>query len=130
MLLPKEDQEARSLAKALNAMGYRFTHIANEIDIPWRSAIIARSKGKAMWVSKGFPDYMIISKSGSLVFIELKRQRRILKSGKLWASPSSIQPEQIERIETLSKIKNTYATICYWYKDALAFLQSIDKNYL
>lgn len=127
MTIPKEDQEAKDFAKLLNMMGYKFTHIANEIDIPGKGAIIAGAKGRAMGVSKGFPDYMIISKSGSLVFIELKRQRKILKNGKLGASPSKVQPEQVEWIDRLSQLQNVHATICYWYRDALAFISNIDN---
>lgn len=50
--------------------------------------------------------------------MELKRQRKILKSGKMGASPSSVEPEQEEWIEFLNTLPYCEACICFGCKEA------------
>lgn len=66
----REDAEARLLHTWLDLNGYRdrHTHIQNENPDPKQ-----RVRGRAMGVSPGFPDYIILLKCGRILFLELKR---------------------------------------------------------
>ena len=127
-MIPSEDIEAEILANWLRFKKYTFTHIANQSWQYWsKNIIIMMNKKKKMWVSKWFPDYCIILKRRSLLFIELKRQRKILKSWKLWASPSIISEEQKEWIRKLNEIDNIWAFIAYWADEAINIIQEQEK---
>jgi hypothetical protein len=65
---------------------------------------------------------------GSLLFLELKRPRPILKNWKLWKSPSIISEEQKKWIETLSRIDNVESVICFWYKEAIDIIQMLETK--
>ena len=127
MNIPSEDQEAYQLANYLRLNNYKSTHIWNESAQSWtKNIIIMMTKKKRMWVSKWFPDYCIILKRWALLFIELKRQRRKLKSWKLWASPSVISPEQVEWIKELNALPNIWAEIAYWSEDAIRIIEEYE----
>lgn len=126
-MIPTEKQEWEKLANILKAKQYKFTHIANEIWISGKVWMLVNKNKKLQWLSKWFPDYCIILKRWSLLFIELKRQRKILKSGKLWASPSIISKEQIEWLEALNKIPNVEAHICYGCDEAIVLIEKLEK---
>lgn len=117
-LIPTEDTEAEILATWLQFNNYHFTHIWNE---SWqrgtKNIIAMMNKKKRLGVSPGFPDYCIVLKRGSLLFIELKRQRKILKNWERGASPSITSKEQKQWVEILWSIQNIAAEICYWAED-------------
>ena len=118
--IPLEDIEAESLATWLRFKHYKFTHIWNESGQRGTINIIKMmEKKKRMWVSTGFPDFCIVLKRWSLLFIELKRQRKKLKNWELWASPSKVSDDQKEWVEILSNIENIMACISYWWEDAV-----------
>ena len=66
---------------------------------------------------------MIILKSWSLLFIELKLKWKILKNWKIWASPSKISDEQKEWLRSLANIDNVEALIAYWFDHAKEIIQ-------
>lgn len=118
--IPLEDIEAESLATWLRFKHYKFTHIWNESGQRGTINIIKMmEKKKRLWVSTWFPDFCIVLKRWSLLFIELKRQRKKLKNWELWASPSRVSDEQKEWVATLWSIENIMACICYWWEDAV-----------
>ena len=119
-MIPTEEQEGKEFARLLDLNWYFFTHIANEIWI--------NRKKKTQGLKKWVPDYMIILKNWWLLFIELKRQRKILKSWKLWASPSVISEEQKKWIETLNKINNVEAYICFWALEAWEKVKEVEER--
>lgn len=118
MTVPKEDDEAIMLANWLKINKYTFSHIANESWLPRKVAMLAAIKKKRMWLTPWFPDYCIILKRGSLLFIELKRQRPVGKRWKLLKSPSVISDKQLEWIDKLNNIDNVAACIAYGHEDA------------
>lgn len=129
MAVPKEDDEAKALANWLRLNNYKSSHIWNESGQSWtRNIIIMMKKKKAMWVSKGFPDYCICLKRKSLLFIELKRQRPIWKSGKLLKSPSKIMQEQLEWQSELNNVDNVACEICYWADDAIKTILKYEND--
>lgn len=128
MTLPTEDQESYELARRLNINNYKFSHIWNESGQRWtRNIIIMMQKKKKMWVSPWFPDYCIILKNWSLLFIELKRQKPILKNGTLWKSPSKVSEEQIDRVLKLNQLDNVFAYIAYWANEAIQIINDLEQ---
>lgn len=123
-----EDWEASMLSVYLKSLRYTFTHIANESGQAWTLNIIkAMKKKKKLGVSRWFPDYCVIAKNWVLVFIELKRQRKVLKDWSLGAAPSKISDEQSFWIEELNKLDNVYAYVAYGYQDALEQLNNVES---
>lgn len=85
---PLESEEARILMEYCQLKNYRFHHSKNETGRPNASGKVRN--WKAVWdkrdgVSPGFPDYVIVTKTG-VYFIELKRVRGSSTSEdqKLW----------------------------------------------
>ena len=64
----REDAEAKLLHQWLQLNGYWHAHIPNEDPDPKQ-----RARGKAMGVSPGFPDFLILLKNECTLFLELKR---------------------------------------------------------
>jgi VRR-NUC domain len=64
----REDADTKILHQWLQLRDYWHAHIPNEDPDPKQ-----RARGKAMGVSPGFPDMMILLKNGRTMFIELKR---------------------------------------------------------
>ena len=128
MTVPTENQEAERLSNWLRNNKYKFTHIANESGLPPKVAMLAAKRKKRMGLSPWFPDYCIILRRGSLLFIELKRQRAVLKNGKLWASPSKTSNEQIEWIDELNQIPNIQAEVCYGCDESIETIKRIEDS--
>ena len=102
MNLKWENLESELFAKWLKSNEYKSTHIANESWLPPRVAMLSSLRKKRMWTSPWFPDYCIILKCGSLLFIELKKPRTLKKNGEYKALSSDwieISPEQEEWIK-------------------------------
>ena len=119
-----EEQEGVILANWLRANKYKFTHVWNE---SWqrgtRNIIIMMARKKRLWVSKWFPDYCIILKRWSLLFIELKKVRW----PKWWLNWSTISEEQIEWCNALSGIPNMQAEICHGSKESIDLIERIEN---
>jgi len=122
--MTEEDYESILFSKWLSVRGIWHTHIANE-----RSTSIAHgAKLKRMGVSRGVPDYMIIVNAkqskinkASLVFIELKRKRKILKSGNK-SKTNLLTKEQKDWINKLNEVKNINAYVCYGGDSAIELI--------
>lgn len=128
-LVPKEQQEWEMLANWLKHNNYTFTHIANEIWITWHIGMLINKKKVKQWLNKWFPDYCIILKKWSLLFIELKRIKPI--SGKTWKqlkSPSIISQEQIDWHNKLNKIDNVACEFAYWCNEAINIINKYENN--
>lgn len=123
----KEEQEWEILKNWLEANNYKFTHIANEIWISGRIWMLVNRKKIKQGLKKWFPDYCIILKRRSLLFLELKRKRKTLKSWKLWSSPSKVSEEQKIWIKELNEIANIEAHICYWAEEAIRLIEEMEE---
>ena len=121
-LIPTETQETIALANWLRAHNYIFTKNPNETFTKFMNV-----KNKLEGVSAWVPDMMIILKRGSLLFIELKRQKKILKSWKLSSSNSKISEEQKRWIESLNTVKNVEAQVCYWAEEAIKLIEELES---
>lgn len=125
-----ENLEAETLSRWLTLQWYSFTHIANESGLPPKIAMLAALRKKRMWTSPWFPDYCIILKRGSLLFLELKKKRTRKKNGEYKAISSdwiTISPEQAKWIEKLDNIDNVGALIAYWCEEAIEKIQELEK---
>lgn len=123
-----ENLEAENLARWLRWNNYTHSHLANESGLPPKVAMLASIRKKRMWVTKGVPDYLIILRRGSLLFIELKRPCPLLKSWKLGKSPSVVSEEQKDWIEKLSRIDNVEACLAYGCKQAIEIIEHLEKK--
>jgi len=124
MTVPKESVEQEQLANWLDNNWYRFSAIRNESDT--RSFFKGKQR-KLSGCRKGIPDFVILLKRKSILFIELKRQRKVLKSGKLWASPSVVSDEQVKWNKELNDIENVSSVICYWFTEALETILNYER---
>lgn len=114
--VPLETVEQQSLAWWLRANNYLFYKSPSETyTTSWKQ----KKKNTLEGVTKGFPDIVIVLKRKSLLFIELKRQRETWKNWGLIASPSKVSDEQKMWCNTLDKINNIWACICYGHKEAI-----------
>ncbi len=124
MNIPKESEEQINLASWLKVNNYlSYKSPSETYTTSWNQ----KRKNKAEGVTKGFPDICIILKRWSLLFIELKRQKRILKSWKIWKSPSIISKEQLEWQEELNKLQNIQCEICYWFNESIKLIKELEK---
>ena len=121
--IPLESYEQEKLANWLRANNYLFFKAPSEtFTKSWKQ----KRKNRLEWVTKGFPDTTIILKNNALLFIELKRQKRILKNWNLWKSPSVVSEEQKKWIKELNQIKNVQAEVCYWADEAIKFIEYLE----
>ncbi len=130
MKVPLEHDEAVVLSQWLSFNKLSHWHIPNEtFTTSWNQ----KRRNKEAGVTKGIPDYfIIIPKEKSKyernihIWIELKRQKPVLKSGKIGKSPSTISPEQLDTIEKLNLHHDTKAKICYGAEESINYI----KQYL
>ena len=113
MIIPREEDEQKALVKWLRIKGWRFTHIAHGGNYSRNLGV----KLKAMGLSPGVPDLMIIVPERGLVFIELKRQ----KGG-------VISAEQCDWIDALDDCPGVRCTVCKGCMPAIEYLNNLTKN--
>jgi len=119
MKVPLEKYESIFLANRLDYYKYVFSAIRNESDT--RSFFKGKQR-KLSWVRPGIQDFFIKLKKGSICMIELKRQRPVLKSWRLWKSPSTVSIEQYVWQTEIAMTDNCYAKICYGAKEAIEYI--------
>lgn len=108
---PSENDEAKALHQWLTLKRYKHTHIMNESGAGYKN--MRRSMlGRAMGVSRGVPDFMIIA-GNRLIFVELKRQQG-----------GRIAPEQEEWLKALASTGAACA-ICKGWKVAADFIEQV-----
>jgi hypothetical protein len=114
-IVPTEAQEGATLVAYLRVKGYKFTHIPNETGgspEAKRRAIRMKQQG----TSRGFPDYLVITKSG-LATIELKRVKG-----------STVTAEQWEWLKALTTA-GVPSQVCRGAEDAIKFLEGLESNH-
>lgn len=126
----KEDQEAITFANWLRVKWYRFTHIANESGLPPKVAMLSAIKKKRMWLSPWVPDFIIVLKRWTLLFLELKRTLEPTDYRKDWKLKSSApwpSEQQLEWLSTLGNLDNVEAILAYWLKEACELVEHYEK---
>lgn len=109
MDVASEYAESVIFANWLRARGLTFSHIPNSTYTPSHAA---KAKNKAMGVSKGVPDYLILL-PGRVVFVELKRRHG-----------GRVSPEQLEWGEALVR-SGAFFSVCYGALEAISFVTSL-----
>lgn len=125
-----ENTESENLANWLRINNYMFTHIANESWLPPKVAMLSALRKKRMWLSPWFPDFCIILKRWSLLFIELKKQRTKKKNWEFKALSTdwiSISEEQKQWCDKLNEIPNVQADIYYWAEESIKNILKIEN---
>jgi hypothetical protein len=118
MVIPQETEEAQILAQYCDLKGFIYTKTAQETYTGYKQS----RKNKEEWVRPWLPDFIVLGKS--VYFIELKRQRAILKNGKRWASPSNISDPQKKWAEKLQSYwKPIVYLLAYGSKEAIQMLE-------
>lgn len=114
-----EHQHAVLFANWLRSEWYFFHHSPNETFTKFHNV---RRKNTLEGVSKGFPDYVIILKRWSLLFIELKKER-----WKKWGlNGSKISPEQATWISKLGNIDNVGAYFAHGFEEAKRIVMEME----
>ena len=129
LLLPKEDEEQKELVKYLKEKNYFFYATNNENNTFKQNrkySMIAEQKAKANGKLKGVSD-MTIFTSDTIVFLELKRQRPILKSGKLGTPVNKPSEEQSNFIANVNEFHYAYGCVAYGCDDAIRILSGKGK---
>ena len=104
----------------LKKNGYRFTKSPNEtFTKSWNQ----KRKNKSEGVSPGFPDYTIILKRKSLLFIEMKKERG--KKGGM--NGSVISDEQVEWVNALDDVPNVSACFAHGNKEAVEIVKRFES---
>ena len=126
-----EEIESMKLAQRLNFNKYLASHIANESWLPPKYMMLVGIKKKRMWLKKWFPDFLIILKRWSLLFIELKKPRNKKSNWEYYALSSdwiNISEEQEYWVNELNKIDNVDAYFCFGFEDAKKLIDSLEKT--
>ena len=122
--LPTEDMEQEELIKWLIKNNYFFFATKNENNQSFNNRLVAikiEAKAKARGKIKGTPDLCIFT-DNKIVFIELKKQRPVLKSGKLGKPTNDATDEQIEFIAKVNGFRYAYGVVAFGCDEAVKIL--------
>ena len=123
--LPTEDTEQEELVKWLIKNNYFFFATKNENNQSFNNRLVAikiEAKAKARGKIKGTPDLCIFT-DNTIVFMELKRQKPILKSGKLGKATNDATKEQLEFLAKVNDYKYAYGAVAFRCDDAVKILE-------
>jgi hypothetical protein len=123
--LPAEEIEQKELVRILRRNDIFFFAANNENNQSFANrghAIKLEAKAKAMGKLRGTSDLCIFGLE-YIIFIELKKQRPILKSGKRGAAKSKPSEEQLEFIEKSNQYDYCKSFVAYGCDEALAILK-------
>lgn len=122
--LPSEADEQKALVGYLKKKGIFFFATNNENNTfkqDRKYAMIAEQKAKANGKLKGVSDLCIFMED-TIVFLELKRQRPILKSGKLGTPTNKASDEQNDFIAKVNEYKYSYGAVAFGCDEAIKIL--------
>lgn len=111
-LIPTEYQECVKIIQYCKLHGIRIAHIHNEM---WTSSWGQKIKAKALGVSSGVPDYLIIHKN-KLLFVEVKRK----KGGRL-------SDEQKEWLQALANTESATVAVVKGFEEFVELIEGLDK---
>lgn len=127
--IPSEEEEQKALIKYLKKNNYFFFANVNENKQSFTNKFLAtkiEAKSKSMGKVKGVSDLTIFTEN-TIVFIELKKQRPILKNGKLGTPTNKPTDEQMQFIAKVNGFKYAYGFVAYGCDEAIKALNSIKK---
>ena len=127
--IPLEADEQKELVRWLNSKSifhYATTNENNTFKQNRKYAIIAEQKAKAQGKKKGVSDLTIFL-NDRILFIELKRQRPILKNGNLGVAENKPSKEQTEFINSVNSYSYVYADVAYGCDEAIKIIEELIK---
>jgi hypothetical protein len=122
MITPTEEMEQVALVNWLKLNNYLFHANPNGGKRNAKEAFNLKRGG----VVAGVSDLTIFLKH-KILYLELKRQKVKLKSGKMSASNSKTSSEQLDFICTVKKYDYALSTIAFGYADAIEQIKELDK---
>ena len=87
-------------------------------------AVIVEAKAKALGKRKGTLDVVIFLPK-YILFLEMKRRPKTLKSGKLSYANSNISDEQVEFMKMLKRYSYTKSAVAYGYLEAIDIIEEL-----
>lgn len=124
--IPSEEEEQKALIRYLKKNNYFFFANVNENKQSFTNKLLAtkiEAKSKSMGKVKGVSDLCVFLEN-AIVFIELKKQRPVLKSGKLGKPTNDATAEQIEFIAKVNGFKYAYGFVAFGCDDCIKILTS------
>lgn len=104
---------------------YRFTANVRET---YTGSFFQNNYNAAAGVRPGLPDLLVLA-PGKIIFVELKRPRRMLLNGTLGSSPSRTDADQLHWLQDLNSYACCVAAkICYGADEAISFISSHLKS--
>ena len=123
--LPPESFEQKKFVSFLRANNI-FHWATNNENNSYRQdrhyAMIAESKAKAVGKLKGVADVTVML-DNKILFVEMKRQRKMLKSGKYSTSHTKLSDGQQAFLDRVNTFDYAVGTVCYGADEAIAFVK-------
>lgn len=123
--LPTEAEEQKALVQWLRIK--KIMHFApinenNHSKLNKTFAIRNEAKAKAMGKIKGVSD-MVVFLDNKILFIELKRKKKLLKNGNYSTSNTDTSESQANFIDNVKQYPYTDAMVCYGWNEAKEFIE-------
>ena len=122
--LPSEEEEQKALVKWLKKKNYFFFANVNENKQSFTNKFLAtkiEAKSKSMGKVKGVSDLCVFTEN-TIVFIELKKQRPVLKNGSLGTATSKPTDEQMQFIAKVNGFKYAYGFVAFGCDECIKIL--------
>lgn len=124
--IPTEAEEQKALVEWLrlkrifhfSPMNENNSHKQNR-----KYAMIAEQKAKSMGKVKGASD-IVVFLPDEILFIELKRRKKVLRGGGLSISHTKVSKEQYDFMTKVNKYEYADATICYGWIEAKTLIEN------
>ena len=123
--IPSEAIEQQKLVQWLRLkkiFHYATTNENNSYKQDRKYAMIAEQKAKAQGKLKGVADITVLLPN-KILFIELKKQGKVLKNGTVSHSNSTVSPEQIAFLEKVNSFDYAEGRVCYGFEAAKKFIE-------
>ena len=123
--IPLEYEEQKALVQWLrlnNIMHFAPTNENNSHKQNRKYAMIAEQKAKASGKVKGVSD-IVVMLPDMILFIEMKRRRKLLKSGCTSITHTKVSKEQYEFMTKVNKFDYAEATVCYGASEAINLIK-------
>ncbi|MCK5743518.1 MAG: VRR-NUC domain-containing protein [Caldisericia bacterium] len=122
-IIPKETDEQKMFIRWLQAKRIFYFSVPNGGSRHGREAVNLKKEG----VVAGVPDVVVMLED-RILFVEMKRKQKKLKSGKLSNAHSKPSQEQIRIMERINRYKYASAVVAYGGSEAISIVESYIKT--
>lgn len=123
--IPTEEFEQQKLVQWLQLNKYYFFAPLNENQgsfLNKKVTMLQEKKAKTIGKRKGVSDIIVFLKH-KILFIELKRQAKPLKNGKLSYKHTKTSEEQKSFLNTVNGYNYAIGKVCYGFYEAVKFIE-------